>query len=262
MRERRGVALLLAATLAIVALLASGCARPPPLDAVKSFEQANRTLLEAKSEDDALRAAAEFETALARGGENGAALHGLGNAWIRAGRKGRAIAAYRRALEYRPRDPFLRANLEQALGHRLADEPRPLIRTILFWHDSLSFPEKSQLLIGATALACALFLLARVAPRARPFARPACGAAAVVALLAAVSYVIAVRARDFTTYGVVAADGAVARKGNAASFEPAFNEPLKDGAEFVVLERRGDWLRVRVRDDLEAWLPADRAETW
>jgi hypothetical protein len=181
---------------------------------------------------------------------------------MRAGKKGRAIAAYRRALDYRPRDPFLRANLEQALGHRLADEPRPLIRTLLFWHDSLSFPEKSQLLVGATALACALLLLGRVAPGTRPFARPAGGAAAVVALLAAVSYALAVRERDFTKHGVVVVDEAVARKGNATSFEPAFNEPLKDGAEFVVLERRGDWLRVRVRDELEGWLPADRTETW
>jgi tetratricopeptide (TPR) repeat protein len=260
MREARRHALALA--LALPALLLGSCRKAPPLDAVASFEQANQVLLDAKSEDDLLRAATGFEAALARGGENGAVLHGLGNAWLRAGKKGRAIAAYRRALEYRPRDPFLQANLEQALGHRLASEERPLPRTLLFWHDSLSFPEKAQLLVGCTALACALFLLGRAAPRARPLARPACAGATVAALLAAASYALAVHERDFTRHGVVAASEAVARKGNAASFEPAFNEPLKDGAEFVVLEQRGDWLRVRVRDGLDGWLPVDRTETW
>src|SRR5262245_37090087 len=146
MREPRFVRLV-----AAVAMLAvASCTKAPPLDAVAAFEQGNRTLLDAKGEEDLLRAAAEFGTALARGGENGAVLHGLGNAWMRAGRKGRAIAAYRRAMQYRPRDPFLQANLEQALGHRLASEERPLPRTLLFWHDALSFPEKAQLLVGCT----------------------------------------------------------------------------------------------------------------
>jgi tetratricopeptide (TPR) repeat protein len=261
MRDARRRALGFALPLLLIVLLGA-CRRAPPLDAVAAFEQANRALLEAKSPDDALRAAAGFESALALGGENGAVLHGLGNAWMKAGKRGRAIAAWRRALQYRPRDPFLQANLEQALGHRLSGEERPLLRTLLFWHDALSFPEKADLLVGCTALACALFLLARAVPRTRPFARPACGGATVLALLAATSYALAVRERDFTQHGVVAAGEAVARKGNAESFEPAFNEPMKDGAEFVVLERRGDWLRVRVRDGLEGWLPADRTETW
>lgn len=249
------------AALAFAAALC-GCAKRAPLDAVSAFEQANRALLEAKSGDDALRAAAGFETALARGGENGAVLHGLGNAWMKAGRKGEAIAAWRRALRYIPRDPYLRANLEQALGHRLADEERPLIRTLLFWQDSLSYPEKGRLLVATMAATCALFLLARLRPASRGFARPAALACAAATLLAALSFAVDVRDVEFTTHGVVTADDTVARKGNAASFEPAFNEPLKAGAEFVVLERRGDWLRARVKEGLEGWLPSERTTTW
>jgi tetratricopeptide (TPR) repeat protein len=248
----------------VLALLValSGCARRAPLDAVAAFEQANRTLLEAKSKDDALRAVAGFETALARGGENGAVLHGLGNAWMKAGRKGEAIAAWRRALRYIPRDPYLKANLEQALGHRLADEERPLIRTLLFWQDSISYPEKGRALVAAMAATCALFLLIRLQPRARGVVRPAALLFAALTLLAALSFAVDVRDVEFTVHGVVTADDTVARKGNAASFEPAFNEPLRAGAEFVLLERRGDWLRARVRDGLEGWLPGERAATW
>jgi tetratricopeptide (TPR) repeat protein len=255
------------AFLALLALLALpfgavACTRRAPLDAVSAFEQANRTLLEAKSADDALRAVAQFETALARGGENGAVLHGLGNAWMKAGRKGEAIAAWRRALRYIPRDPYLRANLEQALGRRLADEERPLLRTLLFWQESLSYPEKGRALVTAMALTCALFLLTRLQPRTRALLRPAALALAAVTLLAALSFAVDVRDVDFTVHGAVTADDTVARKGNAASFEPAFNEPLRAGAEFVVLERRGEWLRARVRDGLEGWLPSERTTTW
>lgn len=258
MSSPRRAALAFAVTLVAIA----ACTRRAPLDAVSAFEQANRTLLEAKSGDDALRAAAGFETALARGGENGAVLHGLGNAWMKAGRRGEAIAAWRRALRYLPRDPYLKANLEQALGHRLADEERPLIRTLLFWQDSLSYPEKGRALVATMAATCALFLLAQLQPRARGFARPAALACAAATLLAALSFAVDVRDVEFTTHGVVTADDTVARKGNAASFEPAFNEPLKAGAEFIVLERRGDWLRARVKEGLEGWLPSERTTTW
>src|SRR5262249_48670461 len=157
-----------------------------------------RTLLEAKSSDDALRAAADFETALTLGGENGAVLHGLGNAWMKAGRKGEAIATWRRALRYLPRDPYLRANLAPALGHRLADEERPLIRTLLFWHDSISYPEKGRLLVALMAATCALFLMARLEPRARGFARPAALVFAAATLLAALSFAVDVHDVDFT----------------------------------------------------------------
>lgn len=248
--------------LVAVTLTVAGCSRAAPLDAVTAFELGNRTLLEAKTPDDARRAVAAFEEALAQGGENGAVLHGLGNAWMKAGEKGPAIGAWRRALRYSPRDPYLRANLEQALGRRLADDERSLLLTLLFWQESLSYPEKGRLLVALVALACALALAAHFAPASRAFTRPAAAVVAALALLAALSFAVDVVAVDFTVHGAVRGDGVIARKGNAESFEPAFTEPLAAGAEFVVLERRGDWLRARLRGGLEGWLPADRTVTW
>ena len=49
----------------------------------------------------------------------------------------------------------------------------------------------------------------------------------------------------------------VARKGNAESYEPALNEKLPE-AEFRLLERRGDWLLIRLAGGQEGWI-ADRA---
>jgi tetratricopeptide (TPR) repeat protein len=252
-----------AGVLAAAALAApASCARAPDLETVRRYEEANRRLLETKDADGFLQAAALYEQVLARGGENGAVLHALGNAWFKAGRKGAAIASWRRALVHRPRDPFLRANLAHALGHDPEEGETSLLRTLLFWQDDLSYGEKARVLSVGVLLACAAFALARLSRRARRFAGPACGVFAVVAALAAASFAMEVRDREFRVRGVVNAPEVVARKGNAESFEPAFNEPLSEGAEVEVLEQRGEWLRVSAGGGLEGWVRADAVARW
>ena len=59
---------------------------------------------------------------------------------------------------------------------------------------------------------------------------------------------------DLTVYGVVASETAVARKGNAESYETAFREPLGRGTEFVVEESRNGWVRAHVGDAGAGWL--------
>src|SRR6476660_2313963 len=95
--------------------------------------------------------AALLESLLADGLQNGAVYYNLGNAYFRAGEHGRAIAAYRKAKVYRPRDPYLEANLRQTLSvtpGRLTEPPPAWWRHVLFWSGWLSFPEKAY---GATA---------------------------------------------------------------------------------------------------------------
>jgi len=64
------------------------------------------------------------------------------------------------------------------------------------------------------------------------------------------------RARE----GVVVADEVVVRKGNGDGFEPQFEQSIGEGVEFELLERRGDWLRVRLPDGQEGWIRAREAE--
>jgi SH3-like domain-containing protein len=61
--------------------------------------------------------------------------------------------------------------------------------------------------------------------------------------------------------GVVVTGEVVARKGDGASYAPAFRTPLHEGAEFRIAERRGDWLRIRLPDGRGCWIPAAAAET-
>src|SRR5277367_1043584 len=112
----------------------------------RTFVRALEVFDAAKTPADYRDSAALLESLLADGYRNGAVYYNLGNAYYRAGEYGRAIAAYRKAKPYRPRDPYLEANLRQALSvapGRLAEPPPPWWRHVLFWSGWLSFPEKA-----------------------------------------------------------------------------------------------------------------------
>ena len=45
----------------------------------------------------------------------------------------------------------------------------------------------------------------------------------------------------WSRHGVVTGE-TIARKGIGKNYEPAFDQPLKDGAEFTILSENGDWI--------------------
>ena len=49
-------------------------------------------------------------------------------------------------------------------------------------------------------------------------------------------------------------DEVIPRKGNSENYEPAFTEVVREGAEFQVLARRGDWLHIRLGTSGDAWV--------
>ena len=46
----------------------------------------------------------------------------------------------------------------------------------------------------------------------------------------------------------------VARKGIGKDYEPAFDQPLKDGAEFTILSENGDWIFGHFEGIGDGWL--------
>src|SRR2546425_171753 len=82
----------------------------------RNFIRALELFDKAKSSDEFRAAAKELEALLVDGYQNGAVYYNIGNAYMRAGDVGQAIAAYRKAKPFRPRDPYLDANLRQALS--------------------------------------------------------------------------------------------------------------------------------------------------
>jgi tetratricopeptide (TPR) repeat protein len=237
----------------VLATLVSGCGRSVDPAVAPTIERALETFDKAKSSEDFLRAAALYQDVLDRGAVSGALFYNQGNALVRAGQRGRAIAAYRQAQRYLPRDPYLEANLASALPpDTAASRRRPVIEYVLFWQDWLSYSEKFNLLAVAIGISCALAFLA-VLLQKRLLVRLALVAAAASLVLGVSAGYDAYRYL-YVTRGVVVDREVVARKGNATSYEPALTEPLKEGTEFRVLDRRPDWLLIRLAGDQEGWV--------
>ena len=231
----------------------TGCGSAVDLRVSRTFQEAQTAFNKADDAEDFLRCAGLYQEILDSGVVSGAVLYNQGNAFVRAGHPGRAIAAYRRATRYRTRDPMLAANLNYALG---VDGPearrRPVIETILFWQDWLSYPEKFYLALAAAMVTFGLATTALFARR-RLLNRAAIGCLAVTGLLI-VSAAYDWYRFDFVEHGVVAVPEAIARKGNAAGYEPAFTEALTEGTEFQLVQRRDNWILIRMPAGAEGWV--------
>jgi tetratricopeptide (TPR) repeat protein len=225
----------------------------------RTFLRALEVFDAAKTPQEYHASAALLESLLSDGFRNGAVYYNLGNAYYRAGEFGRSIAAYRKAKLYRPRDPYLEANLRQALAAapgRLPEPPPPWWRHVLFWSGWLSFPEKAYAAFSGFVLAALAACTALVLrwPRAYWISGALLVLAALVSLDAGLVYPDVVGARR----GVVTAE-TIARKGIGKDYEPAFDQPLKDGAEFTVVAESGDWILGHFEGIGDGWLRRDHA---
>lgn len=205
----------------------------------RTFVQALELFDSAKTPDDYRVAASKLESIVAEGVRSGAVYYNLGNAYYRAGEYGRAILNYRKAKPYRPRDTYLEANLQQALAAapgRLAQPATPWWSHVLFWNEWFSFPMKVQL-TGFGFMMVAAFVLAGILLR-----RPRLHLIAGVFLLfgAAIGLDASLSDPESSARAVITAE-TIARKGTGNDYEPAFDQPLRDGAEFTILNQTPDW---------------------
>ncbi len=246
---------LLAATFSL-----SGCGRPFDSELVLKFQQAQEQFEDAESQEDYLRVAGQYDEIRRAGVTNGAVLYNQGNAYMRAGQRGRAIACYRIALRYRPLDPDLQENLRFALEPIQQPPPkRSVIDYMLFWQGWISYPGKFQLATACAALAFALGVVALFIKR-NTLRRTAWGAL-LFTMIFGLSATYDWYRFDVQQKGVVTGNEVTARRGNAESYEPAFNAALEEGIEFQVLERREKWLRIRVAAGV-GWVKASDVVTF
>jgi tetratricopeptide (TPR) repeat protein len=242
------------ALIALIPVLSGEAYATDPGMRQRTFVRALEVFDAAKNPPAYLESAALLESLLTDGYRNGAVYYNLGNAYFRAGEYGRAIAAYRKAKPYRPRDPYLEANLRQALTvapGRLPELPSPWWSHVLFWSGWLSLPEKVYAsfagFLAAALAACAAVLLRR--PRVYVISAALVSVAAVMSLDAGLAYTGVAWSR----HGVVTHE-TIARKGIGKDYEPAFDQPLKDGAEFTVLSESGDWIFAHFEGIGDGWL--------
>lgn len=258
---------LLLASCLVMALgffLFQACNQPLDISDAKKLQDAQERFNRAQSEDDFLQAASIYESLVDKGIRSGALFYNLGNAYMQAGQRGRAIAAYRQARRYLPRDPFLEANLAYALGENSDLKSRKrLLDHLLFWKEWLSYPEKYQLLTVFAGLSLALALMALlVRASSRTWWKRGLVLMLLLTVLLGFSAGYDTVRFDRVKHGVITDDGVIARKGNSESYEPSFTQALDEGVEFKVIESRAEWLLIHLKGGLEGWIPASNAVTY
>jgi tetratricopeptide (TPR) repeat protein len=207
-----------------------------------------------------LDAAARFGQLVEDGVKNGHLHYNLGNAWLQAGNIGRAILEFRRAEQYIPGDARLEHNLDFARSLRRNRIPpsgeRVLARALLGWHFGTAIGAR----FAVFAAAYLVFWFVLLAYLFKPAAawRWTAGIAAVLWLACGTSVAADLISDDAARQGVVLVDDVIIRKGNGEGFEPQFEQPLHQGVEFKVLDRRPDWLQVELRDGKSGWIRADQ----
>jgi hypothetical protein len=86
------------------------------------------------------------------------------------------------------------------------------------------------------------------------------GIAGCVAVLLLASLLVEATVTRRRPAGVILAEEVIARKGDGASYQPAFSEPLHAGTEFVLRESRSGWYYIELPDGRLAWIPSEAAE--
>lgn len=247
------------ATMLLLACLA-GCRRTLDPDSAAAFEHAQQSFDAAQNPTDFLLAASRFQQLLDRGVKSGAIFYNQGNAYMRGGKRGQAIACYRQAKRYRPRDPQLDANLQFALGSLPRSDSKPLIEYVLFWQNWLSYSGKFQLSISAAALTLLLALVGLFLDST--IWRRAAAGLLVITFLSCCSALYDWYRYEYTKHGVVTSPTVIARKGNSETYEPAFTSQLAEGTEFTITDQRGDWLLMKLPAGQEGWVKRSDVVTY
>ena len=242
-------------------LFSSGCGTSPNLETATKFQNAEQQFTEATEAADYIQVAAMYQEILDGGFESGSVLYNQGNAWMQAGKRGHAIASYRQAKQHLPRDPYLDANLKQALSPSVKTPRKPLLDYVFFWQHALSYREKGIVVTVLLAASLALLFVANLGWQ-RTILRRISYVLMGVLVLFAVSLGRDWFNFEWTKHGVIVVAESTARKGGSQSYEPAFNRPLTEGTEFTVLQQLDGWLNVQLGETGRCWIESNDCVTY
>ena len=251
--------------LLVVAILVAPAGLAAPDDVDDEVQHARELYRSALEEPDRLRRVRQFAASegafrsLAAVNTRAPELQvDWGNAALGGQDAGRAVLAYRRALDSDPGNERARANLAWLRDRLPIWLPRPAsagaLDSLLFWRERFTVAQLH--LIGAAAFAIGLLALAPW--RRRP--RGLRGSAAAFLVVWVVATGSALVADDAADEGVVLVDGTTLRSADSTGASPTFANPLPAGTEVTVVEWRDTWARVALEDGTRGWLAASAVE--
>jgi tetratricopeptide (TPR) repeat protein len=213
------------------------------------------------SKESFRRSAERFQVLVHDGIENGKLWYNLGNAQLQAGEIGEAIGAYRSAQRYIPSDGRVTANLQHArskVSNPIKSESTTsILKRLAFWHDSL--PTQLRLTIGIIFwFGCWSIVSVRLFRTIPGFktASISLGCAA-LALGISVGADIVDQHQD---HGVLTANEVIVRKGNGVNYAPMLKDPIHEGIEFDIIEKRPDWLHIKLPNGSTGWIQEEDAQ--
>jgi len=183
----------------------------------------------------------------------------LGNAYLRHGELGRAIAEFRRARNLLPRNEDVRANLtfaRQTTRDAIAPpEPSPVLSTLLFWHYRLSRAELAMLAIVLSVLFWSLAILRLWRRRSEILGW------VLLALLGVLLGTLgSLAGHRFFSRPVAVVVPQEIDAFTAPDTESVVRFKLHAGTELRVRDERQGWLRIVLPDDQQGWIEAVWAE--
>ena len=233
-------------------------------DGLRAFDRGTALAKQSPGEAAAAfaEAAAKFQQIVDAGVENGRLYYNLGNAHLKSGRIGPAIANYLRAAAFMPQDTRLQENLAYArllcqCDIRESGE-RAATRTVFFWHYGTPLSLRFRLGLATYVLFWLLLIGRTLIGRIR-WGYPA---AVCLVLWLALGVSVGVELRHSATHqdGVITTPDVVVRKGNGLDYAPQLKETLAEGVEFEVVEERGAWLHIQLADGKDGWVQRKEAE--
>lgn len=235
---KRFFSILSAAFLCATTLLAS--------DLTANFSAANQLYSEGKFS----QAAKAYTAMLDSGAVSPNLLFNAGNAEFKSGNLGRAIAAYRRAALFAPRDVDVRANLNfarnQVQGGSMAGS---------HWESmlgTLTLNEWTALALIAFWLAFGLFVAMQLRPDWKNSLRGFARGAAIATVLLGACLGAAASFHFSKQVAVVVSPDATTRSGPFSDAQNAF--AVHDGAELAVLDQRNGWVQVSDNSGRSGWI--------
>ena len=235
--------------------LAAEDSPPTRQQATEQFLGANR----AYEAGDYPQAIAGYEALLTKGAGGASVHYNLGNAYLRNGELGKAIASFRRSRNLAPRDGDVRANLEfarQTTRDALAPpEPSPVLSNLLFWHYGLSRSELATVLIFVNLLFWIVAALRLYHQRSETLRWVSIGS-----LLLLLAFGTSVFGRQVLSSPVAVVVPQEIEALTAPDTEAVVRFKLHAGTEVLVAEQRQGWVRITLPDGQQAWIEAAWAE--
>ena len=246
-----------AVTVGLMYVLAPILVADQDSDRQRDFLRSIELFDHAKTPEEFRESAKLLESIVSDGYCNGAVYYNLGNANYRAGNFGRAILNYRKAKPYRPADPLLEANLQQALVSapgKLPEPPKPWWTHVMFWTESLAYPTRVAIALILLSFGPLIALCAILFHRSKLLW--IAGATTAMAVLFLIDAILNSPERHSESWAVITGE-TVARKGIGKDYEAAFDSPLKDGAEFKVLQEVNGWTFGHFEGVGDGWVRND-----